>query len=69
MAHVKDRHVTIRDLQRAGIPIHSGKEYFKEWPFLFPKRHVSLEHVRRILAKIPYSLAEEVARMREEEYH
>ena len=57
--------VTIRDLQRAGIPIHSGKEYFKEWPR--PKRHVSLERVQSILAKIPGSLAEEVARMRDEE--
>jgi len=65
MRHVKDRHVTIKDLQRAGIPIHSGKEYFKDWPR--PKRKVSLERVRAILAKIPYSLAEEVARMREEE--
>jgi len=65
MAKVENRHVTIKDLQRAGIPIHSGKEYFKDWPR--PKRKVSLERVRAILAKIPYSLAEEVARMREEE--
>lgn len=66
MAKVKDRHVTIQDLQRAGIPVHSGKDYFRGWPFSFPRRRVSLQQVRQILAKIPYSLAEEVARMREE---
>jgi len=65
MADVKTHHVTIKDLQRAGVPIHPGKEYFKHWPR--PKRKVSLERVRAILAKIPYSLAEEVARMRDEE--
>ena len=67
MAKVRNRHMAIKDLQRAGIPIRSGKEYFKEWPFHFPRRKVSLQRVRQILAKIPYSLAEEVARMREED--
>ena len=65
MAQIRSPHVTIRDLQRAGIPIHSGREYFKHWPR--PKRKVSLQRVRTILAKIPHSLSEEVARMREEE--
>ena len=65
MAKVKDRHVTIKDLQQAGIPIHSGREYFKEWPR--PKRKVSLERVQAILSKIPGSLAETVSRMRDEE--
>ena len=67
MGKVRNHHVTIKELQQAGIPIHTGKEYFKDWPFLFPKRKVSLQRVRQILAKLPYSLAEEVARMREEE--
>jgi len=67
MAKLHTRHVTIKDLQQAGIPIHTGKEYFKEWPFRFPRRQVSLQRVRQILAKVPFSLAEEVARMREEE--
>jgi len=66
MARVKNHHVTIKALQKAGIPVHAGKEYFKAWPFHFPRRRVSLQRVRQILAKIPYSLAEDVARMREE---
>ena len=66
MHRVKAEHVTIKDLQQAGIPIHSGREYLKGWPFTFPRRKVTLERVRQILARIPYSLAEEVARMREE---
>jgi len=64
MAKVRNRRPTIRELQRAGIPIHSSREYFKDWPK--PKRQVSLQEVRTILAKVPVSLAEEVARMREE---
>ena len=65
MHKVKTPPVTIKDLQQAGIPIHPSKEYFKSWPR--PKRPVSLERVRAILAKIPGSLAEEVSRMRDEE--
>ena len=65
MAKVNHARLTVRELQQAGIPIHTGHEYFKDWPR--PKRHVSLERVRAILAKLPGSLAEEVARMRDEE--
>ena len=65
MAHVKTHQVTIKDLQQAGIPIHSGREYFKEWPR--PKRKVSLERVRAILSKIPGDLADTVSRLRDEE--
>ena len=65
MARAVTGHVTIQDLRRAGIPIHTGKEYFKGWPR--PKHKVSLERVRAILAKIPGSLAEEVSQMRDEE--
>jgi hypothetical protein len=67
MAKVRNQRVTIQDLKRAGVPIHSGQEYFKDWPFPFPKRKISLQRVRQILGKLPYSLAEEVARMREED--
>ncbi|MDP3723085.1 MAG: hypothetical protein Q8R91_06280 [Candidatus Omnitrophota bacterium] len=65
MAKLNTRHVTIKDLQQAGIPIHTSKEYFKEWPK--PKQSVSLERVRAILSKLPGSLADEVSRMRDEE--
>ena len=58
------RHVTIEDLRKAGVPVHTGKEYFKSWPR--PKHPVSLERIRTLMTKIPGSLAEEVARMREE---
>lgn len=65
MAKVKDHDVTIADLQRAGIPVHTSKAYFKDWPR--PRHTVSLERVRAAMTKIPGSLAEEVARMRDEE--
>jgi len=65
MAKLKTRQVTITELRQAGIPIHTGKEYFKEWPR--PKHTVSLERVRAILSKVPGSLADEVSRMRDEE--
>ena len=58
-------HPTIEDLQRAGLKITSGDEYFKSWPK--PKRKVPLSRVQKILSKIGGSLSEEVARMREEE--
>ena len=58
--------VTIQQLQHTGCPIHSGKAYFKTWPFPFPRRKVSLQRVRAILAKLPYNLSDEVARQREE---
>ena len=60
-------HLTLQQLQGAGLFIHSGKTYFKTWPFPFPRRKVSLQRVRTILAKLPFSLSEEVARQREED--
>jgi hypothetical protein len=64
MAKVKNHQVTIKDLQRRGIPITPGNEYIpKRW---LPKRPVSLEEVHRRLAKIRGSLADDVAQMRDE---
>lgn len=65
MGKIKERPITIRDFQKAGVPITPGNEYFKDWPH--PRRKVSLERVQKILSKIPGSLSEEVAKMREEE--
>ena len=65
MTKLSAHRMTIEELRQAGIPIHSGKEYFKHWPK--PKRRVSLERVQAILSKIPDSLAEEISRMRNEE--
>ena len=65
MAKVNERRITIKDLQKLGIPITPGNEYFKDWPK--PKRKVSLKQVQKILAKIPGTLSREVAQMREEE--
>ena len=65
MAVTKHRHVTVKDLQKLGYPIILGRDYIpKEW---LPKKTVSLETVRRRLAKIKGSLAETVAQMRDEE--
>ncbi|MDP3723213.1 MAG: hypothetical protein Q8R91_06945 [Candidatus Omnitrophota bacterium] len=65
MGHVTDRHVTIKELQKMGYPVIPGNEYIpKEW---LPKKPVSLETVRRRLAKIRGSLAQTVADMRDEE--
>lgn len=66
MAKIHDaRHVTIEELRQAGVPVRTGKEYFRSWPR--PKHPASLERIRALMTKIPGSLAEEVSRMREEE--
>lgn len=65
MRHVKDRHVTLHDLQKMGYPIIPGSAYVPaEW---LPKKPVSLAAVRRRLAKIKGSLAETVADIRDQE--
>ena len=65
MLQVKVRTSTIKELQKAGIPIMSGMEYFKDWPK--PKKRFSLRRLQKILSKIPGRMDEEIARMREEE--
>lgn len=65
MSKAVHKNITIKDLQKAGVPITPGNEYFKDWPK--PKHKVSLEQVQKILSKIPGSLSQEVAKMREEE--
>ena len=65
MPQVKERSLTIKELQKAGIPVVSGREYFKDWPK--PKRRFSLQRLRKILSKIPGSMDVEIARMREKE--
>ena len=65
MAKTTHRPVTIQELQHMGYPIIPGDEYIpKEW---LPKKPVSLETVRKRLAKIKGSLAQTVADMRDEE--
>jgi len=65
MAKVHHPAVTIKDLQKMGYPVIPGKDYIpKEW---LPKKPISLEAVRRRLAKIKGSLAQTVADMRDEE--
>lgn len=60
----KIRHITIKDLQKAGIPVIPGNEYIpKKW---LPKRPISLQEVHKRLSKIKGSLAEDIAQMREE---
>lgn len=62
---IKVHHPTIKDLQKAGIPVIPGNEYIpKEW---LPKKLVSLQEVHKRLSKIKGSLAEDIARIREEE--
>ena len=64
MAIVHARHITIQDLQKAGVPVTPGSVYIpKSW---LPRRPVSLEEVHRRLAKIKGSLAEDIAKMREQ---
>ena len=63
MGKVKDRQVTIKDLQRRGVRITPGNEYIpKRW---LPKRDVPIEEVHRRLAKIRGSLADDIAEMRD----
>ena len=65
MTKVDEHRITIKDLRKFGILITPGNEYFKDWPK--PKRRVSLKQVQKILAKIPGTLSQEIAQMREEE--
>ena len=68
MAYIKERHITIKDLQKAGYPIVSGREYLKGLRWHLPKnRKVSLKEARKILSKIPTSFADEVIRARNED--
>lgn len=56
--------VTLKDLQRAGLPVVEGRVYVrKDW---VPKRPISLAALYHKLAKFPGSLAEEIAHLREE---
>lgn len=65
MAKTTHRPVTIKELQQMGYPIIPGDEYIpKGW---LTKKPVSLETVRKRLAKIKGSLAQTVADMRDEE--
>ena len=65
MAKVHHPSVTIEHLQKMGYPVIPGDAYIlKEW---LPKKPVSLEAVRRRLAKIKGSLAQTVADLRDEE--
>lgn len=64
MAKAHIAHVTIKDLQEAGIAVTPGAQYIpKAW---LPKRPVSLEEVHRRLAKIQTSLSSDIADMREQ---
>ena len=64
MAKVRERHVTIKDLQRRGVHITPGDEYIpKSW---LPKRNIPIEDVHRRLAKIQGSLANDIAQMRDQ---
>ena len=57
--------ITVQDLIKMGLPITPGDKYIpKEW---IPKKAPSLVEIRRRLSKIKESLAETVARMRDEE--
>ena len=65
MAKVMHQPVTIAELQKLGYPVTLGSESIpKAW---LPKQAVSLETVRRRLAKIKGSLAQTVAEIREQE--
>jgi len=64
MSKVRERQVTIKDLQKAGLPIVPGRVYVrKEW---LPKRRFSIETLHRKLATFRGSLADEIARARDE---
>jgi hypothetical protein len=64
MAKTKHRRVTIASLQRAGLPVVRGKVYVhREW---MPTHRISLAALHRKLAMFRGSLAEEIARAREE---
>ena len=64
MAKIKQQRVTIASLQRAGLPVVRGKVYVRpEW---IPTHRISLAALHRKLAAFRGSLAEEIARAREE---
>ena len=64
MAQVKEHPITIKDLQKIGIPIHSAKDYLpREWAHV---KSVSIEKVQAILSKFKGSMAEIVAQSRQE---
>ena len=64
MAHIQTHQITLHDLRKAGLPVVSGRAYVrKEW---LPKRRLSLATLHRKLATFRGSLAEELARAREE---
>ena len=64
MSYVRDHQLTMKDLQKAGLPIVPGRVYVrKEW---LPKRRLSLQALHRKLATFRGSLADEIARSREE---
>ena len=64
MAKVKERQLTIHELQQAGLSVVPGRTYVrKEW---LPKRHISLQALHRKLAKFTGSLADEISRARDE---
>ena len=61
---VKNKVVTFEQLKKAGIKVLTGKEFGLSK--FITHRNVSLEEVRQILSKFKGSVAEEVAKMRDE---
>jgi len=61
---IKPRHSSIEALRRAGVQILRGKDLVPASYIL--RKRVSLKTVHRALASCKGSLAEEVARMRDE---
>lgn len=61
---IKEKHVTLKDLQKAGIPIVTGKEYGLHK--LIRQKPKGIEEVRKILSKIKTSLSDDIIKMREE---
>ena len=63
MTKVRNHDVTIKALQRRGVPITPGNEYIpRHW---LPKRNIPIEEVHRRLAGIQGSLADDIAKMRD----
>ena len=68
MLRVKEHSITVKDLQKAGYPVTTGRDYMKGFHWPLPKnRKVSLKEVQQFFKKIRRSLAEEVSKMRNEE--
>ena len=61
---IKERTITIKDLEKAGVPVVSAKDYIPK--NLIKDPAVSLERVQKILAKIPTSLAETISQLRDQ---